>query len=89
MIEKINTSQIQDFSDKLSPNQTSLAGALPDNETDVSVQLNYVCFIDEAMREPQTDTDAIRRAQELLLSGELGSPENVRAAAENILEFGI
>lgn len=89
MIEKINTSQIQDVLDKLSSNQPNNAGALPDNETDVSLQLNYVSFIDEAMQEPQTDTDAIQLAEELLLSGELESRENTRAAAANILEFGI
>jgi hypothetical protein len=89
MIEKINTGQIQDVLDKLSSNQPNNTEALPDNETDVSLHLSYVSFIDEAMQEPQTDTDAIQLAQELLLSGELESHENTRAAAANILELGI
>jgi hypothetical protein len=41
------------------------------------------------MQAPQTDIDAIQRARELLLSGQLESPENIRTAAENILELGI
>ncbi|MHC4193144.1 MAG: hypothetical protein ACYS8I_03560 [Planctomycetota bacterium] len=89
MIEKINTGQIQDVQDKLPSNQPNNVGALPDNETDVSLHLSYVSFIDEAMQEPQTDTDAIQLAQELLLSGQLESHENIRAAAANILELGI
>ena len=89
MIEKINTGQIQDVLDKLSSNQPNNVEALADNETDVSLHLSYVSFIDEAMQEPQTDTDAIQLAQELVLSGELESHENARAAAVNILDLGI
>ncbi len=89
MIEKIDTSQIQDLSEKLTSKQPNPTGAAQNNNTDVSLQLNYASFIDEAMQAPQTDTNAVRQAQELLASGQLESPENIRAAAENIVDLGI
>ena len=89
MIEKIDTNQIQDFLGKPSSKQSDSNKALPNNGADVSLQVNYASFIDKAKQTPQTDTEAVQRAQELLLSGELESPENIRAAAENIIRFGI
>jgi hypothetical protein len=89
MIEKIDTSQIQDFLEKPSSKQSDPTRALPNSGADVSLQVNYASFIDKATQTPQTDTQAVQRAQELLLSGELENPENIRAAAENIVKFGI
>jgi len=88
MIEKINTSQIQDLLEKLSPKQPT-AGAPPNNAADASLQLDYASFIDKATQTPQTDTKAVQRAQELLISGQLENPQNIRVAAENISKFGI
>jgi len=89
MIEKINTSQIQDPLEKLSSKQPTPAGASPNNAADVSLQLDYAALIDKATQSPQTDTNAVKRAQELLMTGQLESPQNIRAAAENISKFGI
>ena len=89
MIEKINTSQIQELVEKLSSKQPNSAGASPNNAADASLQLDYASFIDKATQRPQTDTNAVKRAQELLLTGQLESTENIRAAAENISKFGI
>lgn len=89
MIEKINISQIQDPLEKLSSKQPTPAGAPLNNAADVSLQLNYASFIDKATQTPQTDTKAIQQAQELLMSGQLENPQNIRAAAENILKLGI
>jgi len=89
MIEKIDTNQIQDLLGKLSSEQPDPAKALQNNDVDVSLQVDYASFISEAAQVPQADTEAVRRARELLLSGQLESPENIRAAAEDIAEFGI
>ncbi len=89
MIEKVNTSQIQGFPEKTPSRQPNSAAALTGNNTDVSVQVDYASFIDRAMQTPQTDTQAVQRAGELLLSGQLESPENIRKAAKNIIEFDI
>ena len=103
MIEKINTNQIRDLLEELSPKQPNSGSAVPNNDTgvpktrkdalggptDVSVQVNYASLIDRAMQASQTDADVVGAARKLLLSGQLESPENIRAAAENIIKFGI
>jgi len=89
MIEKIDTSHIQNLLEKSTSRQPGSAGALPNNDADVSLQLNYASLIDKATQLPQADTNTIRKAQELLSSGQLEDPDNIRAAAENILTFGI
>ena len=72
-----------------SSGQPNSAGALPDNDTDVSVQVSYAHLIDKAMQKPPTDTQLVERARALLLSGELETRRNIREAAENIRKFGI
>jgi len=89
MIEKIDNSQIQDLSEKLTSKQANTAKGTLDNGADASLQLNYASLIDEAIQSPQTDTNAVQKAQKLLLSGQLESPENVREAAKNIVRLGI
>ncbi|MFC1633485.1 hypothetical protein ACFL5Z_01475 [Planctomycetota bacterium] len=88
MIEKIGDNQIP-LDPSSSPGQLNTAGALPDNNADVSVQVNYSTLIEKALQQPETDTQVIQRARDLLLSGQLDSPENIRMAAENIAKFGI
>ena len=88
MIEKIDTNQPL-IKSGASSEQPDPAKAFPNNSADVSLQVDYASFINKATQIPQTDTKAVQRAQELLLSGQLESPENVQAAAENIAEFGI
>ena len=89
MIDEVDTNQNRDFLEKSSSRQPNSAKVLPNDEADVSVQVNYASLIDNAMQSPPTDTQAVQRARELLLSGQLESPENVREAAENIVNFGI
>ncbi|HEW79453.1 MAG TPA: hypothetical protein ENH34_05785 [Phycisphaerales bacterium] len=89
MIEKIDNSQIQDFVEKSSPKQPDSASAAPSNSADISIQVDYASFINKAMQIQQTDANAVQRARELLLSGRLESPENIRAAAKDIVKFGI
>ena len=59
------------------------------NEEDVSLQVDYAPLIDKAMQTPQPDDTAVQQAKQLLLSGRLDTPENIRAAAENIIMFGV
>ncbi len=89
MIDKIEAHQIQDFPAKLSSRQFDSPKALPNNDVDISVRVSYASLVDKAIHVSQADGDAIQRARELLLSGRLESPENIRAAAENIMRFGI
>ena len=86
---KIDTNGIQDFLDKSSSKQLSFSTAPSNNDADASLRVNYAPLIDEAMQITHTDTNTTQRAHELLLSGQLESDENTRAAAENIIKFGI
>ena len=89
MIEKVDNNQIQNFLEKTSSKPPASAAAVPGNDVDVSLQVDYASFIDTAMQTPKTDSQAIERAKKLLLSGQLDSPENIKQAAENIITFGI
>ncbi len=89
MIEKVDTNQVQGFLGKSSSRQPNSTAALPDNDVDASIQVDYASFIDRAMQTPQTDSKAIERAKGLLLSGELESLKNIKRAAKNIVTYGI
>ncbi|MHC4616186.1 MAG: hypothetical protein ACYTEQ_00375 [Planctomycetota bacterium] len=86
---KIEVNGIQDFFENSPSRQLSTSKGLSRNNLDASLRVNYASLIDEAMQVPDTDVNAIQKAQELLLSGRLEGPENIRKAAENIITFGI
>lgn len=88
MIDKIDTNQPM-IESGLSSGQPKSARAIPDNDADVSVQVNYASLIDKAVQEPKDDAQRVQQARELLLSGELESQEKIREAAENIVKYGI
>ncbi len=89
MIEKLDTNQIHGFLEKSSSRQPNSTAALPDNDMDASIQVDYASFIDRAMQKPKTDSKAVERARGLLLSGELESLKNIKRAAKNIVTYGI
>lgn len=89
MIEKIDPNQIQGFLEKSSSRQPDSANSVSDKDVDISLQADYVPLINKAMQIPQADARAVQCARELLLSGQLENPENIRAAAENIISFGV
>ena len=89
MIEKIDNNQIPEIPTESSPKQANSPKEAAKNQADDSLQVNYDSLIEKAKQIPQEGADAVERARELLSSGELESPENIRSAAENITEFGI
>jgi hypothetical protein len=86
---EIDTNQIQNLLEQSSLSQPSSTKAVPNNDADASLQVDFASLIDQAKQTPQEDTETIQQAQELLLSGQLDSPENSREAAENIINLGI
>lgn len=88
MLQKIDANHLPIESGS-SPRQPNSAGALPDSDADVSVQVDYASLIDEAMQPPQTGADAVQEAKELLLSGELENPAAFERAAEDMGIFGV
>ncbi|MBA7695909.1 hypothetical protein ES703_104550 [subsurface metagenome] len=89
MIEKIDANQIADILGKSSSKQPDSAKTPTNDGVDASLQVNYASLIEKAKQTSQTDPKAVQLAEELLLSGQLESPENTRAAAEDIITFGI
>ena len=89
MIEKINNNQVPEILKESSSRQPELSSESADNQVDASLQVTYDSLIEKAKELPPQDADAVERARRLLLSGELESPENIRAAVENIAKFGI
>jgi len=88
MIGKIDPNQFP-LEPGSTPGQPNNAGAVPDADADVSVQVNYAFLIEKALQQPEEDEQLVERAKDLLLSGELESQVNFRQAAENIVTFGV
>ena len=80
MIEKIDASKFQEPLDKASNKQAGAASPVPKENTDVSIQVHFASLIEQAIQPMQTDTEVIQRAQILLKSRQLLSPENIREA---------
>ncbi len=89
MIGRIQVNQIRELLEELSSGQPHTAGAVKNNNADVSVQVNYNSLIEQALLPSQTDEDIVNAARKLLISGKLESPKNCQEAAENIAKFGI
>ena len=80
---------MQDILELTSSKQSASAVPSSNVGADASLQVDFASFIDQAMQTQQSGKSAVPHARELLLSGRLDSPENVRAAAEEIINFGI
>jgi len=65
------------------------ANMRPPSDSDATIQVQFADILNQAQQAEEADSETVQKARELLLSGRLTSPENVRAAAESILEFGI
>ena len=88
MIDKINNNQIQDILEIATSKQPH-SPTTSKVDADVSLQTDYASLLEKAIQNQQTDTISIQQAEKLLISGNLESPENILAAAENIIMFGI
>ena len=88
MIKNINTN-MHIIEPGAQINQPHNGQVMPDNNTDVSVQVDNANLINMALQIPSPDDpdlDAIRQA---LLTGQLDSFKNCIEAAGNIYKFGI
>ena len=61
----------------------------PPSVSDAAVQVDFADILNKAGQAEEADADTVQKARELLRSGRLTSPENVRATAESILTSGI
>jgi hypothetical protein len=89
MIDKIDANQIRETLEKSAAQLPETSAARVNTQTDASLQTDFASLIENAVQLPQTDEQAVMQAKELLASGQLETPENITAAARNIIEFGI
>ncbi len=89
MIERIDNNQVPDIFKEFSAKQPGPSRGSANKHVDASLQVTYDSLIEKAQQIPPEDANAVQRARRILLSGRLDSPENIRAAAENIVRFGI
>jgi hypothetical protein len=87
MIDKININSI--LFDGSTPNQPDRSKPALNQNTDATLQISFEALIEQATKMPPADADAVNRARQLLESGQLDNPANIKQAAENIASFGV
>ena len=88
MIDKIEIHQsLLDSAASTKPTKSGPAHA--DNNTDVTFHLDNAGLINKALQIPESDPQQVERARQMLLSGQLESPENFLEAAQNLYDFGV
>ena len=89
MIEKIENNQVPDILKESSAMQSSPSNIPAKTGLDASLQVSYDSLIEQAKQSTPEDDNIVQQARELLSSGQLDNLENIRAAAEAIVKFGI
>ncbi|MEN6576831.1 MAG: hypothetical protein ABFD90_10855 [Phycisphaerales bacterium] len=89
MIENIRNNHVAHMAGMNSTPQTNLTSRPAAGDLDATLQVNFADMVNQALQAAETDADAVEKAKELIQSGRLTTPENVRSAAENLLKFGI
>ena len=87
MINNINTSNIAGMNAK--DLQKRPAGKpTRGEESDVTVQVKYDSLVSRAV-DSDVDAQAVEKAREIVNNGQLDTPDNIREAATNIVQYGI
>ena len=86
MIDKINNNRISNILQEAFPKQTAPAAG-DANQVDASLQVSYDSLIEQAKQ--TQEVTSVEQARKLIASGQLDTPENIRAAAEAITILGI
>ena len=89
MIDNIHISQVGQPLSKTPLPHPDPANMRAPNDSDATVQVSFADILNQAKQADEANADAVQKARELLLSGRLTSPENIRATAESIVTFGI
>jgi len=89
MIENIQNNRVAQMMGMAVPPRGDATGQAPASDLDATLQVNFADMVNQAMQATETDVNAVTKAKELLQSGQLTTPENIRSAAEDMLTFGI
>ncbi|HPS54208.1 MAG TPA: hypothetical protein PLP05_01290 [Sedimentisphaerales bacterium] len=90
MINSVDNNKIQNLLTQQPANQAKNAVASNETDKNAELQQNSASLIEKAIQaDSQKGLDAVQNAKKLLLSGELDNIDNIRKAAQNIIDFGI
>ncbi len=89
MIDNVQNSQIKQALGMSALPHPDATGKPADDGSDATLQVSFADLINQAIQASETDTDAVQKARELLQSGRLTSPQNIRSAAAEIVSHGI
>ena len=89
MIDNVQNGQIKQALGMSALPHPDPTGKPATDGSDATLQVSFADLINQAIQTPQTDTDAVQKARELLQSGRLTSPQNIRSAAAEIISHGI
>lgn len=89
MIDGIDETPPSSIISQSSSRQFELADKKADDYADVLLQADFAALTAKAMTISQADKDVLERAQELLISQELESAENIRQTAKSLIDLGI
>jgi hypothetical protein len=89
MIDKVNTSHLQDILANAFAKEAINVELGKNCPADASLQTDYAALIKQASAACTEDNTSLQKAKELLDSGKLETPENISQAAQNIAQFGV
>ena len=89
MIDNIQNSQIKQAMGMNALPHPDPTGKSAVDGSDATLQVSFADLINQAIQTSETDTDVVQKARELLQSGRLTSPQNIRSAAAEVIRFGI
>jgi len=89
-IDMIDNTAFNAGSAGLDPNKKAEPStAVPVGSSDATVRSEYASVINKSLETDEIDLMAVQEAQKALESGQLDTPEAAKAAAEDILKYGI
>ncbi len=89
MIDNIQNSQVKQAMGMNPLPHPDPTGKPATDGSDATLQVSFADLINQAIQASETDMDVVQKARELLQSGRLTSPQNIRSAAAEIIRFGI
>lgn len=88
MIDKIDNNKVSDIVKDVAKQSQPLNRSVADL-ADASLQISNESLIDKANELPSENTSAVEEAKKLIASGQLDTIDNIKAAAQSILKFGV
>jgi len=89
MIDKININQISDSFDGSAAAKLNRSKNATGSQADATIQIDNAQLMEQASQSQPTNADAVQKAIELIKSGQLTTPANIKEAASNIVKFGV